>query len=56
VLEVEDDGKGFDTAFLKKNDTFGILGIKERVTSLNGKFDLASSPGNGTKIVIAIPV
>jgi PAS domain S-box-containing protein len=56
VLEVKDDGKGFDTGFLKKNDTFGILGIRERVTSLNGKFDLASSPEKGTRIVIAIPV
>ena len=52
ILEVGDDGKGFDIALLKSNHTFGILGIKERVTSLNGKFDLISSPGKGTKITI----
>jgi PAS domain S-box-containing protein len=55
-LEVTDDGKGFDTGVLKSSHTFGILGIKERVTSLNGKFDLISSPGNGTKIIITIPL
>lgn len=55
ILEIGDDGNGFDVALLKSNHTFGILGIKERVTSLNGKFDLFSSPGKGTKFIITIP-
>ena len=56
ILKLKDDGKGFDTALLKSNPTFGILGIKERVTSLNGKFELVSSPGEETGITITIPV
>ncbi len=56
VLRIQDDGKGFDTDTLVHKRTFGILGMKERVFSLNGKFKLSSAPGKGTKIKISIPV
>ena len=55
ILAIEDDGKGFDTALSETKKRFGLLGMKERVISLNGKFDLVSSPGKGTKIVIRLP-
>lgn len=55
IFTVEDDGKGFDTALSETKKRFGLLGMKERVISLNGKFDLISSPGKGTKIVIHLP-
>ena len=51
---VEDDGAGFEPAFVP-NNKFGILGMKERVLSLGGKFELISSPGNGTKITLQLP-
>lgn len=54
-LEIEDDGKGFDTVLSNEKITYGNLGMRERVASLNGKFELLSSPGNGTKIIITIP-
>ncbi len=56
VLEIEDDGKGFDTAQQQNKQSFGLLGMKERVASLNGIFELVSSPGKGTKILISLPV
>ena len=52
---IEDDGAGFDTTSLTNNKSFGILGMKERVASLKGKFELHSSPGNGTTINISLP-
>jgi PAS domain S-box-containing protein len=55
ILSVEDDGKGFDTASVKNKKTFGLLGMKERVLSLNGKFELISANGKGTKILIRLP-
>jgi PAS domain S-box-containing protein len=55
TLTIEDDGKGFDMEFVQNKKTFGILGMKERVFSLNGKFDLISAKGKGTKIVVSIP-
>ena len=54
-LSIEDDGTGFDTTLQRNNKSFGILGMKERVASLKGKFELHSSPGNGTTISISLP-
>jgi two-component system, NarL family, sensor histidine kinase DegS len=56
IFIIEDDGLGFDTATTKSKKSFGILGMKERVLLLQGKFDLESSPGKGTKITIGIPL
>lgn len=55
-LSIEDDGKGFDASQLRTTKSFGILGMKERVASLNGKFELITAPGKGTRIEIKIPV
>ncbi len=56
IFTVEDNGKGFNTAKVRDKKSFGLLGIKERVRSVNGNFELISSPGKGTKIIISIPV
>ncbi len=56
VLNIEDDGKGFDVADLVQKKSFGILGMKERVISVNGLFDLVTAPGKGTKINICVPL
>jgi PAS domain S-box-containing protein len=55
VVIIEDDGIGFDTTSVQSKKTFGILGMKERVLSLGGKFELVSSPGKGTKITVSLP-
>ncbi|MFN3299462.1 MAG: PAS domain S-box protein [Sediminibacterium sp.] len=54
-LAIADDGIGFDTGIAESKRRFGLLGMKERVFSLKGKFELVSSPGKGTRIVINIP-
>ena len=54
LLMIEDDGIGFEAAALKNKKSFGILGMKERVLSLGGKFKLISSPGKGTKIIVSL--
>jgi PAS domain S-box-containing protein len=53
-LEVRDDGNGFDSANMKK-DTFGLVGIRERVLLLGGELSISSIPGNGTTIKVCIP-
>ena len=55
ILIIEDDGIGFDVALAQNKKSFGILGMKERVLSLGGKFELVSSPGKGTKITVSLP-
>lgn len=55
AVMIADDGKGFKTESVQNNQSFGIFGMKERVLSLNGKFELISSSGKGTKIIITLP-
>jgi len=52
---VKDDGKGFDQKKRKYN-SFGIMGMKERVDLLGGRFAISSKPGQGAAVIIQIPV
>ena len=54
-LEFSDNGVGFDKKILKNSKQFGLIGIKERVQSLKGTFDLETSLSNGVKLIILIP-
>lgn len=56
-LEVSfhDNGVGFDISILKNTKQFGIIGMKERVQALKGKFEI-SSDSNGTLISCSIPI
>jgi PAS domain S-box-containing protein len=54
TLEITDDGKGMNQESDSKK-TFGLLGIKERVYIMNGKFEMKSEQGKGTQICISIP-
>lgn len=56
IVHIEDDGKGFDPLAVQTHKSFGILGMKERVISLEGVFELNSSAKNGTSIMIKLPV
>ncbi len=55
VLEFSDNGVGFNTKILKNSKQFGLVGIKERVQSLRGTFEIQSSRLDGTKLTIIIP-
>ncbi|MFL9869966.1 PAS domain-containing protein [Paraburkholderia fungorum] len=49
LLEVRDDGKGFDPVAVGRQ-SFGIVGMRERVLMLGGEINVASSPGCGTSL------
>lgn len=52
-LQVEDNGKGFSPA---RTAGLGLLGMKERVTQLNGRLRITSEPGKGTCIIADLPL
>lgn len=60
AVEVEDDGEGFDPLEFTRTPEgtrgLGLLGMKERVTLLNGTFTVASSPETGTRIRLEVPL
>lgn len=54
ILVIQDDGIGFDLT-MKKDGSFGLIGMKERVEMLEGKLTIDTEPGKGTSIHIKIP-
>jgi len=56
LLKIDDDGRGFDPDHLPPGKAFGLLGLKERATSLGGVFRLKSAPGQGTHISLSLPI
>ncbi|MGP4105586.1 sensor histidine kinase [Virgibacillus sp. L01] len=54
VMVINDNGKGFDPA-LKRDKSFGLIGMRERVEMLNGKLTINSTIGEGTEIRIKVP-
>jgi signal transduction histidine kinase len=59
VMEIEDDGKGFDASKPIQVDESGhgrgLLSMKERASLLGGVCDIQSQPGKGTKIKVRVP-
>lgn len=55
LLEVEDDGKGFDPMAEYRADAFGIIGMYERAALIRGTVTVDSQPGRGTRISVSVP-
>jgi signal transduction histidine kinase len=57
TLEVEDNGEGFDPAVVQPTQSrhYGLVGMKERVQAVGGRFQLESTLGEGTHLRIQIP-
>ncbi|NLX95688.1 MAG: PAS domain S-box protein [Rhodopirellula sp.] len=54
-IEVRDWGVGFDVKKVQK-DRFGLAGIRERARLLGGKCRVKSRPGEGSSIMVELPV
>jgi PAS domain S-box-containing protein len=54
LMVIKDNGKGFDTS-LRKERSFGLLGIRERALMVGGKARVMSTPGKGTRVTVNIP-
>jgi len=54
VIHIVDDGVGFDTARVPQVAR-GLAGMRFRVVSHGGRFDVASHPGRGTTIEVRLP-
>lgn len=54
-ITIKDNGTGFDTNIVKKN-SFGIIGMRERIELLNGNMELTSAENEGTHIIFKVPI
>ena len=53
VVEVQDDGRGFDPVAIKKS---GLRGLEDRISALGGRVEVVSRPGHGTELRAFLPV
>lgn len=55
VLEVRDDGVGFDPKEAAASGRFGLAGMRERAEMVGGSLAVVSAPGAGTTVTLRIP-
>ncbi len=56
VLEVRDDGVGFDPRAARKPESLGLMGLRERAMLLQGAVEITSTLGEGTRLCAQIPL
>jgi signal transduction histidine kinase len=54
ILEVNDDGVGFDPSF-RGGAGFGLRGMRERAERLGGTLSIDSAPNTGTRVRVEVP-
>ncbi|MEI7611609.1 MAG: response regulator [Betaproteobacteria bacterium] len=55
LLTIADDGCGLSAELSGERKTYGLLGMRERVSMLGGQMSIDSEPGRGTHIEVSIP-
>ena len=56
TLTVDDDGKGFETTTLANIRGDGLKNVQSRIDYLKGSWEIHSSAGKGTSVIIEIPL
>ncbi|MGO9094030.1 MAG: chemotaxis protein CheB [Bryobacteraceae bacterium] len=56
LLSVTDEGEGFDPDTAADQRGLGIVGIRERVRLVGGSVSIVSTPGQGAKIDVRVPL
>ncbi|MEZ5244077.1 MAG: GAF domain-containing sensor histidine kinase [Acidimicrobiales bacterium] len=55
ALEIADDGKGFPVGKAGRLDSYGIMGMRERASSIGARLELHSEEGRGTVVRCFLP-
>ena len=56
VVEIRDNGKGFDTEDASATSGYGLSSMRERAHEVGGLILLESTPGSGTSVLVSVPV
>jgi PAS domain S-box-containing protein len=56
VLEVRDDGVGFDAEADRKPESLGLIGLRERAQLLGGQVRITTAPGQGSTVQARVPL
>jgi signal transduction histidine kinase len=56
ILQIDDDGQGFDPARVERNlQGMGLFTMRERIALLNGVVEVTSAPERGTSVSVRVP-
>ncbi len=55
ILEVVDDGRGFETALPAEVGHHGLANLRARAIARGGELTVESSPGKGTRVRFRLP-
>lgn len=55
VVEIADDGRGFDPAGLAGDGHLGLVTMRERAEDLGGRLEVRSRAGSGTRVILHVP-
>ncbi|HYC43737.1 MAG TPA: response regulator [Noviherbaspirillum sp.] len=56
LMTVSDNGVGIFPGCRRKANSFGLVGIKERISTLGGELVIETAPESGTALTISVPV
>ena len=56
MLQVKDNGSGISSASLEKSEGFGLRNMRTRASQIDGKLEIHTAAGHGTRIVLTVPV
>ncbi len=56
IIQIIDDGKGFDVKGARRKDGLGLSHIDARIKIMKGVFNINSKVGEGTSIFISVPI
>jgi signal transduction histidine kinase len=57
-LVIDDDGAGFDVTAARApwQNRLGLAGIDERISSMGGRMEVESRPGQGSRVILEVPI
>ena len=50
ALEISDDGRGFPMGQAGRFDSYGLMGMRERASSIGASLEITSEEGKGTRV------
>jgi two-component system nitrate/nitrite sensor histidine kinase NarX len=56
VLEISDDGRGFEPDAVASGVRYGLVGMRERTDMIGGEFQIISLPDKGTTVRVTVPL
>jgi signal transduction histidine kinase len=56
LMEVKDDGRGFDMDKVKKSIGHGLTNMETRAANAGGDVDITTDPGQGTSVLAWVPI